>query len=141
MQQFKTFKARRITIEKARKGDLKEYRTRLLVQHKEAKDKLNILEDSSIFYLKVKNEDGKMIGLIQINEIDQDVACVKISIPNKAWEKRYGKETIHQFIRCCKERKLYRRVYFKSDNDIVREYKKERPEMLNKNFYIDINVQ
>lgn len=140
MQQFETFKARRITLEEATKRNFKEYKLSTIMQNVETKDKLNIISNPTTKYISVENEDGKMLGLIRIDEIEEMVACVKVSIPNKAWEKRYGKETIHQFIKCCKERKLYKRLYFKSDNELVKEYKKERPEMLNKNYYIDIDV-
>lgn len=138
--QFETFKTRRVTLKKAEGKDLREYELQAL-KHIDAKpDKLNIIKAQDTFYLKIENEDGKMLGLIQVDEIDKTAAYVKISVPNKSREERYGKEALHQFIKCCKERKLYPRVYFKRGNRIIEEYKKERPDVLSRDFYIDIDV-
>lgn len=140
MHKFEEFRGRRVTLKRASWSEFDNYRSQLTLYAK-AKDRLNIMKNADTGYLTIMDENSKMLGLIQIDEVEEDVACVKISIPNKVWEERYGKEAIHQFIKCCRERKLYKRLYFKSDSNIVREYKKERPEVLNKNFYIDIDAQ
>jgi len=139
MQQFKEFRGRRVTLKRASWSEFDDYKNQLILYAKE-NDRLNIMKNADTAYVTIMDERSRMIGLIQLDEIDESAAYVKISIPNKVWEERYGKEAIHQFIKCCKERKLYKRVYFKSDSNIVKEYKKERPKMLNENFYIDIDV-
>jgi len=137
MQQFKTFKSRRLEISKASQLDIKNYKVQVQT-HSPVKDKINILKSETTSYLSVKNEDSKLIGLIQVDEIDEKAVHVKICVPNNSWNSRYGTEALHQFIKCCKERKLYKRVYFKTDNSIVKEYNKQRPEVLVTGYYIDI---
>ena len=137
MQQFKTFKARRVTIRKAEAEDLKDYK-RQLVTHSPVEDILNVIKDTRTSYLAIENEDGKLLGLIQVDEIDEKTANIKICIPNISWKERYGTEALHQFIKCCKERKLYSRMYFKRDNSIVKKYNIKRPDALITGYYIDI---
>lgn len=137
MQQFEIFKSRRVTIQKAKGEDYKIYK-RQLITHSPVQDRLNIIKDDQIYYLSIKNEDGKMIGLIQVNEIDEKTANVKICIPNISWRERYGTEALHQFIKCSKQRKLYNRIYFKKNNSIVEAYNKKRPDALITGYYIDI---
>lgn len=137
--QFKTFESRRVTLKKASKKAKQEYKSQVIL-HDVEQDKLNIFESSDTGYLKIENEDGKMLGLIQINEIDSNTIHVKISIPNKCWQIKYGTEALHQFIKCCEERKLYKRIYLKKDNEIIQRYKKERPDMLSEDYYIDLKI-
>lgn len=137
MQHFETFKARRVTIGHATAEDLKAYK-RQLVTHNPVEDRINIFKDERTSYLSIKNEDGKLIGVIQIDEIDDKTANVKICVPNISWKNRYGTESLHQFIKCCYERKLYSRVYFKKDNSIVKKYNEKRPYALTTGHYIDI---
>ena len=137
--QFETFKTRRITLKRASRKDLREYQQQVVL-HNTTQDKLNIMKNCETGYVKIENEDGKMLGLIQVDRIDENTAHVKISIPNESWKEKYGKEALHQFLKCCRERKLYRRVYLKQENSIVKDYKKERPKLFEKGFYIDIDV-
>lgn len=137
--QFETFRARRVTLKRASRKELEYYKEQAK-SYGETQDKLNILKDSEIGYVKIENENGTMIGLIQVSKIDDNTACIKISIPNKSWKEKYGTEALHQFIKCCKERKLYKRVYLKSKNTIVEKYKKERPENIKRGMYVDIDV-
>lgn len=134
--QFKTFTARRITLKRATNSELETYKQQVKTHNEQ--DRLNIISECD--YLKVEKEDGRMIGLIQIDEIDETTASIKISIPNETWRERYGTEALHQFIKCCKERKLYKRVYFKTNNSIVEKYKRERPKIMEKKLYIDIEA-
>jgi len=135
--QFESFKGRRVIIEKASKAKIKDYKTQVKT-HNPGKDRINIIGDEKVSYLSIKNEDGKMIGLIQVSEIDEKTAYIKICVPNQSWKERYGTEALHQFIKCCKERKLYNRMYFKKDNSIVEEYNRQRPRALITGYYIDI---
>ncbi len=139
MKQFKEFRGRRVTLKRASWSEFDNYKKQIILYAKK-QDRINIMKHADIGYITIMDESARMLGLIQIDEIDENVACVKVSIPNKIWEERYGKEAIHQFIKCCTERKLYKRLYFKPNSDIVRDYKKERPKMLNNNFYIDIDA-
>lgn len=136
--QFKFFESRRLTLRKASPKDLKEYKEQLIWYNPLSKDKLNIIKDSKTGYVSVCNEDSKMVGLIQIDEIDECTVYVKVSIPNKSWIEKYGKEAVHQFIKCCQERKLYNRIYMKQENSVIDAYKKERPETFEKGNYVDI---
>lgn len=135
--QFETFEARRVTLRKADVEDLKKYKEQLIT-HSPVQDRVNIIKDKNTNYLAVENEDRKMIGLIQVDNIDKKTVNVKICIPNISWRQRYGTESLHQFIKCCKERKMYSRVYFKQNNSIVKEYNRERPDALVTGLYIDI---
>ena len=139
MQQFKEFRGRRVILKRSSWSELDNYKKQVDLYSKED-DKLNIIKGEKTGYITIMDESSRIIGLFQIDEIDENVACVKPSIPNQVWEERYGREAIHQFLKCCIERKLYKRVYFKPTNNIVRSYKKERPKMLNENFYIDIKI-
>lgn len=134
-----TFGNRRVTISEATENDFVTYKEQLNTLWTPTKDRLAIIEeDKAIYYLKVNDRDGKLIGLIQISEIDSKTAYFKVSIPNKSWELRYGTETVHQFVKWSLQNKPYNRIYFK-ENDTVCRYKSQRPEMFtNNNYYIDI---
>lgn len=137
--QFKLFKTRRITLREAKKKDFENYKKQLRVYRTE-EDKLNILDDEKVHYIAIEDEAERMIGLIQVDEIDQNTAHMKISVPNVSWRARYGKEAVHQFLKCCEEQKLCKRLYLKQSNHIVKEYMEERPETLKKGAYIDFAV-
>lgn len=131
-----TFGNRRVTISGATENDFVTYKEQLIWTP--TNDKFAIIEDDkAIYYLKVNDCDGKLIGLIQISEIDPKTAHLKVSIPNKSWELRYGTEVVHQFVKWSLKNKPYKRIYFK-ENDTIRRYKVERPEkFVNNNYYID----
>lgn len=133
--QFKTFTARRITLKKATNSDLEEYKQQVK-RYRTNTDTFNLLKE--FFYIKVEKENGKMIGLIQVNQIDNFTASIKASFPNNLWETSYGTEAIHQFIKCCKMRKLYRRIYFATNNLITKKYMIERTNEIKKQMWIDI---
>lgn len=125
--QFEPFGNRRITICKANKSDLESYMTQLEVHH--VSNGLDISEEgNNYYYLKIEDISQRLIGIIRVNEINRNEANVDISIPNEAWNFRYGTEAVHQFVKCCKERKLYKKIKFEESVLSIR-YKVERPEM------------
>lgn len=142
MQQFfEKFVSRRITIRKAEHEDLEEYMSQVRIyQLKKDKDKIIINEQPDRLYLAIEDSAAKLIGLIKVEAIEKDIPYVSISIPNNVWNARYGKETLHQFVKCCKQRKLYKRICFNYNNKIVREYKEERPEMFDKGVFVDLSI-
>ena len=138
MQFNKKFGNRIVTMSKANKGDLQKYKKQITTYAVSTKNRINILEDSSYYYLKIQDADSKLIGLVQISEIDTMAAEIKVSIPNSPWELRYGTEVVHQLVKYFIENKPYSRIYLKK-NETVDRYKKERPEMFaNGNYYIEV---
>lgn len=135
----KRFGNRRVTISNAKEGDLQKYKTQAKTHELADKERINVIpNDNSRYYLKVQDIDSKLIGLIQVSEIDETVAEIKVSIPNKSWEARYGTEVVHQFVKYFLENRPYSRIYLRK-NETVDRYKTERPEMFaNNNYYIDI---
>lgn len=138
--QFETFKSRRVTIKQAQKNDIDEYRRQAGGYNISQKEKIKVLKDDSIYYLAIYTNDDKMIGMIQANELNDEssmkIVTVKISIPNKSWRAKYGKEIIHQFVKCCEERKMYDRVYLDKEEPVVNAYRAERPEMFKDERYV-----
>lgn len=127
MTHFETFEARRVTLKEARKADFREYE-RQVDGYKLCEEKRLDLKRKDSYYLAVYNLDKKMLGLIQVCEQSQEkTANVDISIPNKCWEVKYGKETLHQFIKCCLERKMYNYICLSEENSIAVAYRTERP--------------
>jgi predicted acetyltransferase len=139
MQFNKSFGNRRVTINRANKKDLKSYKIQLVTHNTTQDEALNIFRSSEDHqYLAIKDSSSKLIGIIQIDEESCSTTInVKISIPNESWRMKYGTEALHQFVKYCQENKLYSYIYFKT-NEIVKEYKSERPEMFVKNSYIQI---
>lgn len=129
--QFKTLKTRRVTIRKMNKKDYEEYQTQLKIHNTVKDDKIN--KKINFEYLTILNEDKKMIGIIQVDDLGDKQAYIEISVPNDAWNRRYGTEALHQFIKCCEERKIYKKLYLKAENTIVQKYKKERPNKFEEN--------
>jgi hypothetical protein len=138
MQFDKSFGNRRVTIEKAKKVDLASYKLQVVTHNIPQDETLNVFRSAvNHQYLAIKDPSSRLIGIIQIDEIDSTAIYVKISIPNESWKMKYGTEAIHQFVKFCKEEKLYNRIYLKT-SDLVDEYKKERPEMFVRNTYIEV---
>lgn len=135
----KRFGNRRVTISKANASDLQDYKKQATTYGISTKERIIIIpKDDTRYYLKVQNSDSKLIGLIQVSEIDTQTAEIKVSIPNQPWDVRYGSEVVHQFVKYFLENKPYSRIYFKK-NETVDRYKGERPEMFaNGNYYIEI---
>lgn len=128
---FQTVEHRRITIKEADKRDLKEYKRQLNYCFIKEKDKIEIAEDLSdehTNYLAIFKEDKKMIGLIKVLEKSKFSVEAEISIPNDAWCLRYGTDSIHQFVKECKRRRILI-LKLKEENLIVKLYKKQRPEV------------
>jgi predicted acetyltransferase len=138
MQFNKSFGNRRVTIKKANKKDLKSYKLQVVTHSTPQDETLNIFRSTvNHQYLAIKDTTSRLIGIIQIDEIDSTAINVKVSIPNESRKMKYGTEAIHQFVKFCKEEKLYNRIYLKT-SDLVDEYKKERPEMFVRNTYIEV---
>lgn len=139
MQIKGSFGNRRVMISVATSRDLMLYKEQLNALLIPTEERLTIVKNDSAFsYLKVKNSDSKLIGIIQINEIDSTAAVIKFSIPNKSWEMKYGTEVIHQFVKYVIETKAYTRIYFRK-NKTTERYKRERPRLfVNNNYYIEI---
>lgn len=127
MTHFETFEARRVTLKEAKKVDFREYERQVNGYKLCEEERLNI-EKKDAYYLAVYDLNKKMIGLIQVCEQSQEKTTnVDISIPNKCWEVKYGKEALHQFIKCCLERKMYDYICLNEENSIAIAYKTERP--------------
>ena len=126
--QFKNFKARRVEITVAKKSEVAEYKRQASCYHETRTDRLNIFDSPDVHFLAVKDEEGKQIGLMRVDEIDSNTAQIAgISIPNKAWRDRYGTEVVHQFLKHCKTDNICKKLYLKDGNTILDAYKKERP--------------
>ena len=138
MQFNKKIGNRIVTMSKANKGDFNAYRRQIITYLVPSKEKINVLNDESHFYLKIQDMDLRLIGIVQIAEIDETTAEIKVSIPNEPWELRYGTEVIHQLVKNFTMKKTYSRIYLKKSKTVDR-YKKERPEMFkNGNYCIEI---
>lgn len=72
--------------------------------------------------LAIKSKNKKIIGMIKVWEVEPEQAFVKVSIPNKNWVSKYGKEALDQFIKICREKKYFSVIEFESDNSIVDQY-------------------
>lgn len=134
---FKTFETRRITLKEAKEPDFKEYE-RQATGYKLNNDKKMNTKKSG-YYLAVHEPNENLIGLIHVYA-EKNVANVDISIPNKCKEVKYGKETLHQFIKCCLERKMYEYISLDENNWVANAYRAERPERFKKEEYI-INLK
>ena len=126
---FETIKHRRVTIKQMveaeeRKRAIKEYLRQLKIYEIMEKDKITIDENDEFFV--IYSEDNKFIGVILMKSINEKVGYISISIPNPAWNMRYGTEALHQFIKRCKGMKI---LTLKEDSDIVVRYKIERPKI------------
>lgn len=134
---FKTFKARRITLTEAKESDFKEYKRQADGYKLNNEKKMNTKKHG--YYLAVYEPNENLIGLIHVYE-KENVANVDISIPNKCKEVKYGKETLHQFIKCCLERKMYEYISLDENSWVADAYRAERPERFEKEEYI-INLK
>lgn len=129
---FEEFGGRRTLIRKAVKSDFKDYELHTGIHSMREYDKIDydkISELPNCQYLAIERENGKMIGIIKIDMSEREM-FVEISIPNDAWNMRYGTDALHQFIKCCQERKLCDVLRLKKENTIILRYKRERPEGL-----------
>lgn len=136
---FKTFEARRVTLKEAKKSDFEEYK-RQVIAYKLCEEKaMNIKQDG--YYLAVYDVNKKMIGLIYVCESkNKTTANIDISIPNECMERKYGKEALHQFVKCCLERNMYDYICLSEKNSIAIAYKVERPKIFEKiDYVIDLN--
>lgn len=65
-------------------------------------------KDSTISLLAIKTKEGKIIGMLEIFDM-QYSAYVTISIPNERMSYKYGEEAIDQFLKICKKKALLRK--------------------------------
>lgn len=134
---FENFNTRRITIRKAKKSDIKEYQQQLQTHDMFQMDKISIISDGQ--YLALESDAGKMIGLIRVTTVkENEKAYIEISVPNEAWRRKYGTEALHQFAKCCKIRKMYKKLILKESNSIAETYKKERPQVFENGYCVDL---
>lgn len=132
---FETFEARRVTLKEAKKSDFEEYK-RQVVGYKLCEEKVMDTKQDG-YYLAVYNVNNKMIGLIYVCESkNKATANIDISIPNECMERKYGKEALHQFVKCCVERKMYCYICLSEKNSIAIAYKVERPKIFEKIDYV-----
>lgn len=136
---FKTFEARRVTLKEAKKSDFEEYK-RQVDGYKLCETKAMVIKEDG-YYLAVYDVNKKMIGLIYIHESkNKKNAHIDISIPNECMERKYGKEALHQFVKCCLERKMYDYICLNEENSIAIAYKVERPQIFEQiDYVIDLN--
>lgn len=136
---FETFEARRVTLKKAKESDFEEYK-RQVTGYKLCEAKaMDIKKDG--YYLAVYDVNKKMIGLIYVYESkNKKVAHIDVSVPNECMERKYGKEALHQFVKCCLERKIYDYICLNEENSIAIAYKVERPQIFEQiDYVIDLN--
>ncbi len=80
-------------------------------------------KDSTISLLAIKTKEGKIIGMLEIFDM-QYSAYVTISIPNERMSYKYGEEAIDQFLKICKKKHFFESVEIEKDNAIVERYVK-----------------
>ena len=80
-------------------------------------------KDSTICLLAIKTKEGKIIGMLEIFDM-QYSAYVTISIPNERMSYKYGEEAIDQFLKICKKKHFFESVEIEKDNAIVERYVK-----------------
>lgn len=80
-------------------------------------------KDSAISLLAIKTKEGKIIGMLEIFDM-QYSAYVTISIPNERMSYKYGEEAIDQFLKICKKKHFFESVEIEKDNAIVERYVK-----------------
>lgn len=135
---FKTFKARRVTLMEAKISDIEEYK-RQVAGYKLCEEKTMETKQAG-YYLAVYDVNEKMIGLIYVYEsTDKTTANIDISIPNECMERKYGKEALNQFVKCCLHRNMYDYIYLNEKNSIAIAYKVERPKVFKEEYIIDLN--
>lgn len=143
---FETIEHRRVTIKELegedRKRAVKEYLRQLQVYEIMDKDKIAIDKNIADKLLSIYSESNKFIGVILVRFINEKVGYLEISVPNPAWNMRYGTEALHQIVKRCKVMEL--KMLTLKESDIVKRYKAERPEIFfkgtNKINFIKVNV-
>lgn len=78
-------------------------------------------KDSTISLLTIKTKEGKVIGMLEIFDM-QYSAYLTISIPNERMSYKYGEEAIDQFLKICKEKQLFKCIEIEKDNEIAQRY-------------------
>lgn len=73
--------------------------------------------------LAIKTKEGKVIGFLEVFDM-QHSAYVTISVPNEQMSYRYGEEAIDQFLKICKEKKLFKCIEIQKDSEISQRYVK-----------------
>lgn len=135
--QFKKFKARRVELKKANRKEIEEFNQQINT-YKDVKDANFISNNPTDDFITIKEETGMQIGLIKVRQVNDESASIDISIPNEAWKYRYGTEAVHQFVKCCKQRELFKKLYMQENNSIIQAYRRERPELFKNENYIEI---
>lgn len=136
---FKTFEARRVTLKEAKRSNFEEYK-RQVIGYKLCEEKAMDIKQVG-YYLAVYDVNKKMIGLIYVSESkNKTTANIDISIPNECMERKYGKEALHQLVKCCLERNMYDYICLNEQNSIAIAYKVERPKIFKGiDYVIDLN--
>ena len=102
--------------------DAKEIDTKASELKKEIAD--NNKEASSYkWILSIKTKEGKVVGKMDVFDMEKGQAYVMLDIPNKGYEHKYGTEAIDQFIKICAEKKYFSKIYLEKNNSCVQKYK------------------
>lgn len=136
--QFKELKSRMLTLREANKHDIQVYGQQLRTYKISEGNSKFAFYTEGVHYLAIEKENKKFIGFIRIDVIDETAVKLDISIPNEVWCYKYGKEAIHQFVKYCMNNKIYKTIYFCSNNKTIQDYIKERSELFTRKTYIKI---
>ena len=79
--------------------------------------------NSCKWILSIKTKDGKVVGKMDVFDMEKGKAYLMVEIPNESYELKYGSEAIDQFIKICSEKKYFSNIYLEKNNKSVEAYK------------------
>ncbi|NLC87515.1 MAG: hypothetical protein GX682_01860 [Clostridiaceae bacterium] len=79
--------------------------------------------DVSQWILAIRDRSKRLIGKMEILLTGENVALLKIEIPDETWNYKYGVEAIEQFKDICKEKQYFEKIELEKDNLISKRYK------------------
>ena len=134
MQQFKIAARRRIILRPMKLhevGDYCKFQYYDLASDKQVEKVVNLcekLKDNSRWTIALQTHEGKLIGILDVEELSTGKAKASIEIPNEMMAFNYGFEAVDQFLKVCRERHYYAEVELEtqSKNRIMKNYIRTR---------------
>lgn len=93
---------------------------------KQIKDICKKKEIGKRILLVTDNSGSKMIGKIEVQDLNDNSAKIDIQMPNRSLTMMYGDEVLDQFIKVCTEKRLYSKIYINKECSIVSNYMQKR---------------
>lgn len=134
MQQFNNKKGNRrlINIVNMKEEDVDDLYIQISgtdTNNKEANDlKQKIREISKTpetyrWVLSIKDKERKLIGMIEVLQLQPGVGFFTIQIPNEIYRYKYGVKSIKQFLKICTEEAYFTNIELETRNSIVEDFK------------------